>query len=274
MNDIYGVLEGKTLGDPDVLEKFGPELGAVLTGRLKDQSEKRTPTLRMSNIGTPCKRRLWYELHDYPGEELDGKTLLKFTYGALIESLVLVLAEAAGHKVERCQEEVNVDGIVGHIDAVLDSVLIDIKSCSSYSFKKFKEGTIFEDDAFGYLGQISGYAKALNLPAAWIAVDKTSGELTVLRIPQEKISAYDISGRIAEVREAVGLSDAPARGYSDEPYGESGNRCLSIQCSYCRYRDVCWKDSNDGSGLRTFFYSKKPVFMTKVLREPRVFESK
>jgi hypothetical protein len=52
--------------------------------------------------------------------------------------------------------------------------------------------------------------------------------------------------------------------------GQSGNRKLSTNCSYCDYKKECWP------GLRTFIYSKGPVYLTKVEREPggNVFEVK
>lgn len=276
VQDVYHLLEGKRLGDPEILDKFGPRLGDVLKTRLSSKQEERQPTLRMSNIGTPCLRKLWYDIHGFKGEELSGKTLLKFAYGDLVEALVLVLAEAAGHKVERFQEEVSVDGILGHIDAVIDGTLVDVKSCSGYTFEKFKSGSLFEPggDAFGYVAQLCGYAHALNLPAAWLAVDKTNGDLCTLELPKEKISEYDIQRRVAEVRSAVSQSDAPERHYTDLPDGESGNRKLSIECSFCSHRSTCWSDSNDGRGLQVYLYSGKPRSLTVVKREPRVFKLK
>lgn len=269
--DIYALLEGKTLADPKVLEKFGPELGQVLSSRLGEGERK--PTLRMSNLGKPL-RQLWYELKGYKGEELSGKTLLKFTYGSLIESFVLVLAEAAGHKVERLQEEIEVDGVKGHIDAVIDGVLVDVKSCSSYSFKKFETKTLFQDDPFGYIGQLAGYAKAIELPACFIAVDKVSGDICLLEVPRERIEAYDVRGRIKTIREAVDKPDEPARCYVDEAEGKSGNRKLSIGCSYCSWKEHCWRDSNGGRGLQLYFYARGPVWLTTVAKEPKVFKEK
>jgi len=275
VSDIYSLLEGKLVGDDSVLEKFGPELGKVFAKRFSSSREERVPTLRMSNIGRPL-RQLWYELNGYKAEEISGKTLLKFSYGDLTESLVLVLAEASGHEVKDFQDEIEVEGIKGHIDAVIDGVLVDVKSCSPYSFDKFKTGSLLEEgnDPFGYVAQLSGYAHAKKLPAAWVAFNKQSGELCILKLPQEKIDEYNVIGRINQVREVIASKCIPERCYSDEPDGKSGNRKLGISCSYCSYKQSCWDDANGGTGLKVYSYSTGPRFLTTVVREPKVFEFK
>ena len=264
---MYSLLEGKSIVDSELFDKYRLLVGDAVIGRLL--KEDRKPSLRMSNLGKPL-RQLWYELNNYEGEALEGKTLLKFSYGHLVESLVIILAEAAGHKVEKLQEEIEVDGVKGHIDAVIDGVLVDVKSCSSYSFNKFKYGKVFDDDPFGYVAQLSGYAHALGLPAAWIAIDKVSGEICVLYLPKEKIDSYDVRDRIAITRKAISSTTPPERCYQDEPDGKSGNRKLSIGCSYCAFKQECWKDSNNGAGLSVYFYSTGPRYLTNVAKEPKV----
>lgn len=271
--DIFELLQGKRISDPAVLEKFGPEIGKVLTSRLLSKSEERVPTLRMSNIGRPL-RQLWYELNNYRPEEIDGKTHFKFLYGDIIESLVIVLAEAAGHKVERLQEEIEVDGIKGHIDGVIDGVLVDVKSASPFGYKKFEDGSLFSNDPFGYTGQISGYAHALKLEARFIAVNKVLGDVCTLRVPQELVDGYDVRRRISEVRDGIRSPSPPEKCYEDEPDGKSGNRKLSVGCSYCGYKQECWKDANQGRGLQTYLYSTGPRYLTEVKREPKVFSIK
>ena len=201
--------------------------------------------------------------------------MLKFAYGDATEALIVFLAQAAGHTTERFQEEVEVDGVLGHIDLVLDNVLCDIKSCSSYSFQKFKTGALLEpgNDPFGYIAQLAGYAHALKLPAAWIAFDKASGEICILDLPKETIDGYDVRGRIAEVRRAVDSDAPPERCYEDEPDGKSGNRKLAVGCSYCGHRFRCWGDSNGGRGLQVYLYANGPRFLTSVAVEPKVFKA-
>lgn len=263
--DIYNLLDGESLLTS--VEKFKDDLGKMLLRRFEKEQEKREPSLRLSSIGRPLRQQ-WYDLNGYAGETLTGKTKFKFLYGDLIELIVLFLAEASGHTVERFQEEVTLEGVTGHIDAVIDGVLCDVKSCSPYSFEKFVSGEFKTNDPFGYVPQLSSYGQALGFKkAAFIAVDKTIGNIATVEIdPYE----YNAIGRIQEVRSAVAQSTPPERCYSDEPDGKSGNRKLAIGCSYCAHKFTCWADSNGGKGVQVYYYANGPRYLTKVVREPKV----
>ena len=54
--------------------------------------------------------------------------------------------------------------------------------------------------------------------------------------------------------------------------GSSGNRKLDVGCSYCAYKVDCWKDSNNGTGLRKFIYANGPRYLTQVAKKPDVPE--
>lgn len=264
--DIYSLLEKGTEEDISAKAKeFGERLSALIIDRLKPKEEKRT--LRMSNVGKP-DRMLWYEVNSkIQKEQFNGPTYLKFLYGDLIEEIVLFLAEVAGHSVSDRQRQVNVDGIVGHIDAVVDGVLIDVKSTSPYAFKKFKDGTLRNDDPFAYLPQLSGYLQGTGIKdGAYVAVDKQNGNITVMTLEDQ--DQVDILSRISHIKEVVKKDTPPERCFPTEPMGKSGNRKLSAGCSYCPFKLECWKDV----GLRKFIYSTGPVWLTHVEEEPKVYE--
>lgn len=228
-------------------------------------------TLRMSNIGKGA-RQLWYSKHHEPEEKLQGHTLLKFLLGDIVESVVLFLACRTSHSVTSRQAEVAINGIKGHIDADIDGVTVDVKSASPHAFKKFDKGTLVDDDAFGYLEQIAGYSTARDTDGAFLAMDKVSGHLAYLQYPKEELEAYNIPERIEYLKSVLESSTEPERCYPDEKMGESGNRKLGVNCSYCDFKKRCWADSNGGLGLRTFMYASGPVFLTQVKSEPKVFE--
>jgi len=56
------------------------------------------------------------------------------------------------------------------------------------------------------------------------------------------------------------------------PEGKAGNMKLPRGCTYCRHKNECHKDANDGKGLRVFKYSKGLMYLTKVEKEPNVLE--
>ena len=272
VNDIYKlVTEGKEISK-EAADRFGKDLADLIVQRLQPAAEGgRTFTLRMSNIGKGA-RQLWYDKRYGREETLSGNTLIKFMFGDIIEQLVLFLAEESGHQVSHRQDEVSLGGIKGHIDADIDGVTVDVKSASTHSFRKFADGSLVENDPFGYVEQISGYSKARETDGAFLAVDKQNGTLAYLPFTKEELAVYDVESRIEYIKKAVDQNEPPERCYPDEPMGASGNRKLGVNCSYCSHKERCWADANGGLGLRTFIYSNGPVFLTNVAVEPKVYE--
>jgi hypothetical protein len=195
---------------------------------------------------------------------MHGAAYVKFLIGHVTEAVVLFLARLAGHKVEREQEEVDVHGVKGHIDAIIDDELVDVKSASPASFKKFEAGLTPEKDGFGYLGQIASYGHATEKKRGhFLAVEKVLGKL---HLDSHELPERDYEQEVKDVRAVLDDNEPPPRGFEDEKYGESGNRALGMVCSYCEFRETCWP------GLQTYKYARGPVFFTKLVREPRNVE--
>ena len=273
VTDIYRVLsEGCEVSDAEATD-FGSEVATLIKDRLTERlTGPRAFTLRMSNIGKGA-RQLWYDKRYGREDDLPPATIFKFIYGDLIESLLLFLSRMSGHSVTHRQAEVVVDGIKGHIDADIDGVTVDVKSASTHSFRKFADGSLVEDDPFGYIEQLAGYCEARQTDGAFLAADKQNGHIAYLPISKSDLKAtVNVKERIKFLKSAVESDDIPERCYDDEPEGASGNRALGVNCSYCPHRGRCWSDSNNGLGLRTFLYSNGPKFLTKVAREPKVRE--
>lgn len=266
--DIYNLFDPNVDNTPseENLDVLCENLKALLRVRLGKQSTGPRNPLRFSNLGKP-DRQLWYAARE-SGEAISGKTSLKFAYGDVIEQLLLFLAKEAGHSVEREQEEIEVDGVLGHIDAIIDGVTVDVKSASPQSYAKFERGTLFEDDPFGYVGQISGYASTLtpDTGGAFLAFDKVHGDICVLNVGPSITNGYGVEARIEHLKGVIESDDIPERCYEDVPDGKSGNRKLSTPCSYCAFKNECWPS------LRTFLYAGKPRFLTDVQRVPDVPE--
>ena len=241
---------------------------AVMIG-LETAGKPRTGTLRMSNIGKQDKQ-LWYEhQEDIPKEELRPDTYIKFLYGHVIEALLLFLVKEAGHSVTHEQAEVEIEGIKGHMDCMIDGVPVDVKSASNYSFKKFQNGELFDNDPFGYIAQISAYSQANNSDhGAFLVMEKSLGKLTVMNV--HDMEMIDATARIKHMKEVVANKDAPPRCHDVVADGKSGNMKLCTQCSYCAYKEPCWSDANDGEGLYTYLYSTGPRYLTTVVNEPKV----
>lgn len=274
VEDIEGVLlEGAPSLSQELCDKYGRLFSDLLLSRFGPR-EERKGTLRMSNIGKPCERQLYYSVnHKDEAEALPPSTILKFSYGDLVELLLLFLAEAAGHEVTGTQDEQEIEGIKGHRDAVIDGTIVDVKSASTYSFKKFAEGSLAENDSFGYIDQLQSYLYAGQTDdkvtdkdrGAFLVVDKTLGHIC-LDIHERKDIPYDRIYRYK--KELVNSDKVPPRGFAPVPEGKSGNEKLPVNCGYCEFKAKCWPN------LRTFAYSGGPVFLTKVEKLPNVPEIK
>lgn len=270
VEDIYTLFDINQHHVPneDNLTEFAENMKELLRLRLAERENLSDP-LRFSSLGRP-DRQLWYIAQGAPQEDLSPKTYFKFLYGDVIEQLVLFLAKEAGHSVERMQEEIEVDGVKGHIDAIIDGVVVDVKSASPFGYQKFKNRNVLFDDPFGYVQQLSGYSSVLTpgREAAWIAFDKVSGDICVSELPATNIADFDPAKRIAHLKEVINSPIPPERCYAPVPDGKSGNMKLNTGCSYCSFKHTCWPN------LRTFLYSNGPKFLTTVVREPDVPELK
>ena len=251
------------------LEEFGENVKKAVVASLtrSNTEEGEREVVRMSSIGKPL-RQLWYsnrEKEKSDTEKFSYSTLLKFLYGSIIEELLILLVKTSGHSVTDQQEEHNVKGVLGHSDGRIDGVLVDFKSASGRSLLKFKNQTLFFDDPFGYLAQISGYAeKKKDSRAAFVVLDKQSGEIAVMNIDRNQM--MDVNKRIDDVRNALAKDTPPDLCYWDEEDGKSGNRKLSVGCSYCSHKIKCWPN------LRAFKYANGTRYLTVVEREPNVEE--
>ena len=171
------------------------------------------------------------------------------------------------------QDRLNVHGIRGHRDCVIDGMTVDVKSCSPYAFKKFKEGTLRENDAFGYISQLSSYVYAGNddplvidkTHGAFLAIDKVSGEICLdvhdftedLKTKEEEMLAAKelVAGDIPNDR----IQPVPAS-------KASPNTKLDKSCQFCEYKKACWPN------LRMFKYSYGIEYLVHVEKEPKVEE--
>lgn len=249
----------------DNLDTFCTNLKEGLRSRLRKQEER--GGLRFSSLGKK-DRQLWYEAKGYDKEKLTGKTFLKFQYGHVIEELLLFLIKEAGYEVDNEQAEVECNGVLGHTDCTVNGIVVDVKSASPYGFQKFKNGTVIDDDPFGYIQQLSGYSTCLTPgePAAFIAFDKVSGEICVSEVGRSIITDHPPGPRIDHLKTVIDSDIPPERCYEPVEMGKSGNMKLPTGCSYCAFKASCWPEA------RMFIYSSGPVWLSKVVKTPDVYE--
>ena len=293
VKDIEHVLNTGEGWTDEISKWVADDISKSLSRQFSSIGQERKRTLRPSSLGTPCERKLWYSINSRTEPEpIPPSTRSKFIFGDLTESYALGLCKAAGHSVVGLQTIVDIDGIRGARDCIIDGMLVDVKSASSESFKKFKRGGLRGDDPFGYLSQISSYLYgSLDDPllteknkVGFLAFDKQFGHIC--------LDVYDVSDLVEKKSEEVARKrkivkqdkppDRPkwpryeydrktkehtlAEVEEDWSEGKSGNRKLAKPCHYCDWKHQCWPN------LRTFLYNNGPKYLTKVVREPRAFE--
>jgi len=273
----------------DNLEKLGEDVKEVVKTAIQEAHNYKDKTqLRMSKIGTP-NRKLWYEVNvgsqqdtgdrdDLEEIPVDPQLAMKFLYGHILEQVLLFFVRESNHNIDGEQDTLSIDDIEGHRDCKIDGMTVDIKTSSSFQFHKFKNGTILNDDPFGYIAQLSGYDQAENggvsseEGAAFLVLNKESGEITLLRIdPMDMINAQQ---RVGEIKKVVNNPEPPEeKCYSPQPLGKSGNMVLNKNCEYCPFKHMCWEDdANNGQGLRAFQYQNGVKHFTHIENIPNVSE--
>lgn len=178
------------------------------------------------------------------------------------------MAKAAGHEVTGEQDELCVDGVKGHRDCIIDGCVVDVKSCSSLSFLKFKSGEIGQADTFGYLDQLDGYlVGSLDDPLVRVkdraylwAIDKQLGHMCLY---EHRLREDSIKERIRRYKGIVSLDTPPPCECGTEADGSAGNIKLDLKASYNSYKHFCFPN------VRTFLYSNGPRYLTKVVRRPK-----
>lgn len=292
VEDINEVIRGNGGWDNTVSNYLANSIVDIAERRFGDEDDSREPVISPSMIGSICDREIWYKTNLHAeGEPLDPEVLGTFFYGDILESVVIALAIASGHKVECIQEPIEVYGMKGTSDVVIDGMVVDIKSASNYGFEKFANNGLkgyykYEGrgnnkkkvwvpqsvaDSFGYISQLSSYLAGYQGDnrvtykdkAAFLAVRKERFKLA--------LDVYDLTEELAnkeaEVTHARAVSegDLPEQRLPAVSHGKE-NWKLGTKCSYCAFKKICWPN------LRTFAYSSGPVFLTHVGKEPDVPE--
>ncbi len=244
---------GKIKVDKKLLDEFGERCKAVLTKQL--EPEEKEFRLRMSNIGRPL-RQLMLE-QKYGRNKPEPEFILKMLFGDLYESLMIYLLKASGVNITAQDVKVSLPiptkkGIVnleGTLDIEIDNKVWDIKSASPWSFdNKFDSTTILSgEDAFGYVDQLFGYAKARNNKAGgWLPINKSNGQIKECPIDDkvhDEVLNKSYETIVNKVQHVVEGNPIPeCTGVVQEKfYGkETGNKILGPSCKFCNCKEKCW----------------------------------
>lgn len=200
-------------------------------------------TISLSSIGK-CPRQLAYGYHgiEKNGKEIDSRAKIIFWTGDLIEFTIVGLAKLAGVTLiatglqqVAVNFKLNEKVLKGHPDGIVvgDKLrLLEIKSMSSYGFKKFEAGEIDPS----YLAQINCYMEALGLDECiFVALSKDSGVLGERIVRKDPAIVHKCRLNALKVVEST-----PERLPAQPPeYGANDKGFYTWNCLYCAYYKTC-----------------------------------
>jgi len=256
IEDILSLLENESEVNQDFIESMNKDIGAAVANAIKEGNSGGGRRLRPSNFGKECKRALWYDLN--APKPISAELKMRFLTGHILEAVLLCLVKHSGHTVTKQQHEVALHGMKGHTDALIDDVLIDVKTASKFSWEKFKKAGL-SDDSFGYKQQLSFYANALGKDEAYLFImNKNSSELQLVNC-----EVVNVQEDVNEAKRIVASKEPPPIPYSLE---DTPNKEIPVKCRFCDHKKDCWKE------MRTFKYSSGLKYFAEINKLPRVEE--
>ena len=275
---LHQYLEDATNGKSSMSAKtiagIKKDIGEALNRQFGKRTKRRKFQLRMSNIGRPSCQ-LWFEKNQpEKSDPLPTTFVMNMMLGDIVEAVFKGLMKEAKIKFEDSDKvhlDVADEKVSGTYDLVLNDAVDDIKSASDWSYRnKFESfDTLSSDDAFGYVGQLAGYAKALGKKAGgWWVVNKANGSFKY--VPAENI---DVDNEVKKLEENVKTvkSNVFKRCYESEEETfrgkPTGNRVLSKTCSFCRYKHSCWENLQELPSLLSKAKEPKIVSYVSIRKE-------
>ena len=239
---------GKSTMSSDTIQQIGADVMSAVARQFGGGNKRGEFGLRMSNVGRPTCQ-LWFDKNE-PEKALPLPTtfVMNMMLGDIVEAVFKGLLKEAGVQYED-DAKVTLDldddtSVSGTYDIVIDGAVDDIKSASNWSYtNKFESfDTLRQGDAFGYVAQLAGYAKASGKRAGgWWVVNKANGEFkyvpaTGIDIDQEVVHIKQTADTLEENRFERCFDAVPEKFRGKE----TGNMVLTTECGFCRYRFACW----------------------------------
>jgi hypothetical protein len=254
---LHSVMERLSNSDPvdvseAIIEQALEEFEAALRKQL-GRSAKEPFRLRMSNIGrAACQLQM--EKSGAERTRFPANHILRMMIGDAVEVYLTAMLRMAGANITGGKDQVSLSisgtTIKGESDIDFDGAVWDIKSASPWAVKnKWSKGyrALAEEDSFGYIGQLYGYATGQGEEmGGWVVADKSSGEVVF-------VEATPTAQELKEIRQGIEKtintveSDAPFE-RCFEPEIEyfrrkpTGSKRLGTQCSFCDYKHSCYPD--------------------------------
>ena len=258
----------KVLSDTNI-DKICDDIKVSLHRQFGSNNSRKTFGLRMSNLGKPTCQ-LWFEKNKPDeGSPFPSNFVMNMMLGDIVEAVFKGLLRQANVAYEDAKKvTLDLEGtqVEGTYDVVIDDAVDDIKSASDWSYRnKFESfASLADGDAFGYIGQLVGYAKALNKRAGgWWVINKANGQFKY--VPADGV---DMNKEVKKLSDNVATIKKNKFKRCFEPVEETfrgkptGNKILGTTCSFCRFKHKCWKNLQELPSIMS--QAKEPKIVSYV----------
>ena len=249
---------GNTSMSPETIKQIGDDVMAAAQRQFGGGNKRDKFSLRMSNVGRPTCQ-LWYDKNKPEvAVPLPTTFVMNMMIGDIVEAVFKGLLKESGVEYED-NDKVQLD--LGHIvidgtyDIIIADAVDDIKSASNWSYNnKFESyDTLKQEDAFGYVAQLAGYAKASGKRAGgWWVVNKATGDFKY--VPADGINVDAEVAKIDETCKTV-EENVFKRCFEAEPEmfrgKPTGNKVLNTHCGFCSYRYDCWSTLEERPAIKS-----------------------
>ena len=242
-------VNGKSTMSEEVIDQVGNDVKDALRKQFGGGNQRGEFRLRMSNLGRPTCQ-LWFEKNKPElASPKPNNFMINMMLGDIVEAVFKGLLRGAGVKYEEPEHvSLDVDGttISGTYDLVVDGAVDDVKSASGWSYdnKFVNYETLREGDAFGYVSQLIGYAKAAKKKiGGWWVVNKANGKFKYVSAQNadENYEMRKIRATVETVKhnKFARCFEAIEETFRGKP---TGNKILGVSCGFCDYKKACWKN--------------------------------
>ena len=269
-------VSGKTTMSDTTIDQVASDIKDALKRQFGGHKNGGGFRLRMSNVGRPSCQ-LWYEKNK-PDVGLPKPTtfVMNMMIGDIVEAVFKGLLKEAGVKYENSKKvtlNLSNTNVSGTYDIIIRDAVDDIKSASNWSYtNKFESyDTLASSDAFGYVAQLAGYAKASGKKAGgWWVVNKANGQFKYV-----PATGLDIDKEVNKIERLVDSVTQNKFERCFEPIEETfrgkatGNKILDKTCSFCVYRKDCWPNLVQRPAVMSKAVSPKLVDYVELRKEYR-----
>lgn len=207
-----------------------------------DVYKREIGTLRASELGDECSRKLWYRTKGHIEPKPEPRILRLFDRGHKEEDRIIEWLNGIGCKVWDEQKEVrHKDFFTGHIDGLVIGVkespekvhLLEMKTANDKKFKELVKNGI----PFQHKVQMNVYMRLLGIDRAlYIAVNKNDDDLYIERV---KLDPKFADAQLLRAERIVSLKEPPQRIGNDSPSW--------YQCRWCGFKDICFKEDKNAN---------------------------